>query len=150
MALEFIDATGTTGVAVSPHVVVSSPKYSSPQFTVMSVVDSTSFSAVVTWYHFDAVPQLASKPMAPVHVMSSLLFSIDSDRSCTIKMSGGCFIAEWVIAPQFMSTDVPTESDENLDPSSGLGRSMLMSGCWSGSVLGSLSLVLLWVLLVAL
>src|SRR5580693_8607925 len=58
-------------------------KIARPQLTVVSSVGSTCSIAVVTTDNFEPAPQ------PPVQVVPSGAFSIDADRSSTMRMSGG-------------------------------------------------------------
>jgi hypothetical protein len=103
MAAPFIGPIGTSGVAVTEHELLL-PKNFSPQFTIVSVVLTTWFSAAVTWLQRELAPQFR------MHVASALQ-SIEPDRSWMIRMSGGSGAAPWFTEAQFMSgLDAPFAS----------------------------------------
>jgi hypothetical protein len=62
-------------------------KYFRPQFTVVSVIPTTSFNAVVIRVHLELAPQPAVPPFPQVSPIASS--RIEPDRSRTISNSGG-------------------------------------------------------------
>src|SRR5580693_889760 len=89
-------ATSTATPGLTPHWAFASAKNLRPQFTVVSVPETTWLMAAVTSAHFDLAPQ------PPLQVASFWSSSIEPERSWTIRMSGGSGMIGTVAWPQFI------------------------------------------------